>query len=126
MRNSVVLPIFLILTILSACQPDPYRQGRVLYEVHCENCHMEDGKGLFDLIPSLVTSEYLTEKPLDAVCLIRKGLPRNIETRQQMPGNKALNDVEITNLINYLRSLAGMKDEAIKVMDVSKALGQCP
>jgi hypothetical protein len=87
---------------------------------------MEDGKGLFDLIPSLVESDFIIKEPLTAVCLIRKGLPRNVETRQQMPGNEQLNDVEITNLINYLRSLQNEESMAVKVIDVHKALDQCP
>ena len=125
MKNRILL-CFTGIILFSECQPDTYRQGRVLYEVHCENCHMEDGKGLFDLIPSLVESDYITKDPLSAVCLIRKGLPKNRETSQQMPGNAVLNDVEITNLINYLRGLSGERSEAIKVIDVRKELGQCP
>lgn len=125
MKNKVLL-CFAGILLFSKCQPDTYRQGRVLYQVHCENCHMEDGKGLFDLIPSLVNSDFITKKPLDAVCLIRKGLPMNLETRQQMPANTTLNDVEITNLINYLRSLSASGSEAVRVADVREALGQCP
>ena len=87
---------------------------------------MQDGKGLFDLIPSLVESDNITKDPLSAVCLIRKGLPKNVETSQQMPGNTTLNDVEITNLINYLRSLSGVGSIAVKVIDVREALEQCP
>src|SRR5689334_16995399 len=125
MRNKVLL-CFLSLLIFSKCQPDTYRQGRVLYEVHCENCHMEDGKGLFDLIPSLVNPDYITQKPIKAVCLIPNGLPRNKETMQQMPGNLTLNDVENTNLLNYLRSLSNIDAEVIKTIDVKKVLDQCP
>ena len=124
MRSSYLAYVVLCVLIFS-CQPDPYRQGRVLYEVHCSNCHMEDGSGLSKLIPSLAQTEVIMSDPSLLVCLIRKGLPRNAATNQQMPPNTILNDVEITNLINYLRNLYLPEAAAVKVIDVSKHLEEC-
>ena len=50
----------------------------------------------------------------------------NVSTGQEMPGNAQLNEVELTNLINYLRSLYAIKEEAIKVAEVHNWMATCP
>lgn len=85
---------------------------------------MEDGSGLAGLIPSLEKSSITGSDSL--ICLIRNGLKVNPETGQQMPANRALSEVEITNLVNYLRSLYHPDMHAIKVSEVHELLGSCP
>ncbi len=122
--NNIEWLIFICVLIL-ACQPQPYRQGLALYQVHCEQCHMKDGSGLRGLIPSLASSTTIVDSPAGLVCLIRKGLTRNPATGQEMPGNQLLNEVEIANLTNYLRSLYTIDKNAIKVADVANWLKSC-
>ena len=110
---------------INACQPEPYRQGHTLYQYHCENCHMEDGSGLSALIPSLQKSSIIRGHPSELVCLIRYGLPKNLSTGQEMPANTVMNDVELTNLINYLRDAYLEKPVAVKVTEVHQWLEDC-
>lgn len=112
------------LLFIFGCQPDPYKQGRIIYAYHCENCHMEDGSGLEALIPSLAQSEMLKD-PQKLVCLIRTGIPLNFHTRQEMPPNKSLNEVELTNLLNYLGNRYSSKNKVVKVSDVHNWLTSC-
>ena len=86
---------------------------------------MEDGTGLAKIIPSLGSSELLRKSPEGLICLIRNGMPKNEVTGQQMPGNTSLNEVEMANLVNYLREnyLAGA--EAVKTQDVKTCLDNC-
>ena len=86
---------------------------------------MADGSGLSKLIPSLYASKLTLSDPEKLVCLIRKGLPVNQLTRQQMPANVALNDVEMTNLINYLGSKYSSNPQTVQVEAVKKMLAGC-
>lgn len=112
---------FLIVT----CNRNPYKQGKELYGIHCEQCHMADGSGLVRLIPDLSNSELITGKPDALICLIRKGISLNPETQQEMPPNPSLNEVELANLTNYLRTIYTDTEEAIKVTDVTLWLKTC-
>ncbi len=87
---------------------------------------MEDGSGLSKLIPSLEKSALFDSKPEALVCLLRNGLEKNPETGQEMPGNILLNDVEMTNLVNYLRSIYAADPVPVKVSEVNEWLESCP
>jgi mono/diheme cytochrome c family protein len=110
---------------LAGCRETPYRQGQDLYIIHCEHCHMKDGSGLAKLIPALDASKLTLSDPGKLVCLIRKGLPVNQQTGQQMPPNTSLNDVEMTNLINFLGSKYSSNTQTVQVKAVKKLLGAC-
>lgn len=111
--------------MLENCHRQPYEQGQVLYTYYCSNCHMEDGSGLGRLIPPLTTSGLRLSDPASLVCLIRKGLPRNPQTGQQMPENVALSDAEMTNLINFLGLKYGDKSQTVQIQEVQKWMEAC-
>jgi len=119
-----LLTIFLLLFI-GGCQPEPYSQGEVLYKYHCENCHMEDGSGLGKLIPRLDSSRLTLSDPAKLVCLIHNGLPVNKMTGQKMPANLKLNEVEMTNLVNFLGSKYAANPQTVIVTDIKKMLAGC-
>ena len=97
------LLVLLIGVFTSGCDTNPYKQGAMLYQTQCANCHMPDGEGLARLIPSLDSSEILKKGDgRKLICLIRRGVPKNPHTNQQMLPNRAMNAVELTNLTNYL------------------------
>lgn len=112
-------------SIITGCKGNPYRQGQVLYSTHCENCHMVDGSGLGKLIPSLDASKLTLSDPAKLVCLIRKGLPVNKQTGQQMHANTVLNDVEMTNLINFLGSKYSSNPQTVQVEAVKMWMDAC-
>lgn len=86
---------------------------------------MEDGSGLAKLIPSLDKSRLTLSTPEKLVCLIRNGLPVNQLTGQQMPANTALNEVEMTNLINFLGAKYALKPQTVQAPEVKKMLAGC-
>ena len=86
---------------------------------------MEDGSGLKGLIPSL-ENEFANGLQADKlVCLVRKGIAKNPQTGQEMPPNKTLNEVELTNLLNYLGHRFSSKNKVVKVSDVHNWLENC-
>ena len=124
MRNFFI-SVLVFLLLMTGCKENPYRQGETLYRFHCESCHMEDGSGLVNLIPSLDKSKLTLSDPEKLVCLIRKGLPLNVKTGQKMPSNTTLNDVEMTNLINYLGYKYSSSTQTVQVQEVKKWMGNC-
>jgi len=85
---------------------------------------MEDGSGLPGLIPSLESYSWDVETD-SLVCLIRNGLPQNPATGQSMPPNQMINEVEIANLLNYLRSLYSKNASPITVKEVQTSSESC-
>jgi len=66
---------------------------------------MEDGSGLGKQIPSLQRYDYSDQNLPKLYCMIRHGINADSigEIMQAMPAQPKMNDVEMLNLINYLR-----------------------
>ena len=112
--NRLVFLIFFTLPLLvwQCGQRQPYRQGEILYQNFCTNCHMDNGSGLKGLIPPLAQADYVAADPAGMACIIRYGLQDTIMVNdtlynQPMAGIKQLTDFEITNIINYINHAWG-------------------
>lgn len=86
---------------------------------------MEDGSGLVKLIPSLDSSDLFRSIPEDLICLIRHGIVKNELTGQEMTGNTELNEVEMANLVNYLRQEYASVTKAVTTEEVKTCLASC-
>ena len=105
-------------------------QTALLYQQNCGNCHMTDGQGLKSLFPPLANSDYLTEFETKLPCIIRHGMQGEIEVNgkmynQVMPGNTNLTDVDITNLVNYIRNEWGNTHPRMNLNQVKEYLNNC-
>lgn len=124
--------LLLLLPIFTACQSaQQYGDGQQLYTRHCANCHSDDGTGLEGLIPPLKAADMLQQGGAEVACWIRKGLNGKIfvngrEYEGEMPANKDLTEIEITNILNYINNSWGNQREFIAVDAVEKALNDCP
>ncbi len=123
---------FLAIAILliTSCDYQPYKQGKNLYNFYCATCHMDDGTGLKGLYPPLAGADYLANNQSNLACIIRYGLSDTISVNQKtynqaMPGVKDLNEVQITNVINYINHAWGNKLQHVKVDDIQKSLVDC-
>ena len=125
MRIKILFVFTIIVTICFACQSNPYKQGKVLYDFHCGGCHSEDGSGLARLIPALDTTSEYFHNAGKLVCLIRIGLPLNQQTGQQMPANKALSETELTNLLNYLGHRFQRKEQWVNFNEIRRLAASC-
>jgi len=119
-----------IIVLLISCDYQPYKQGRNLYNFYCATCHMDDGSGLKGLYPPLAGADYLANNQTNLACIIRYGLSDSISVNQKnynqaMPGVKDLNEVQITNVINYINHAWGNKLQHVKVEDIRKSLIDC-
>ena len=130
------ITIFALLTFTTAatfiaCDENPYKQGRVLYEVNCGNCHGLNGEGLGELIPPLVKADYLIQHKTEIPCMIIKGIKGEITVNNKkygtnvMPPNDKLTDFEITNILNYINASWGNNKEFIILNNVRDNLKNC-
>ena len=113
-----------------ACNVNPYQEGQRLYKIHCENCHMQDGKGLRGLIPPLAKSDYLSNYKEQIPCIIRNGIQGEIIVNDttyntEMAGIPELSDVQINNIINYINFAWNNDLEASNVKDIKRYLKNC-
>jgi len=100
------------LLFLLSCEETKYAQGKKLYTIACESCHMEDGQGLQGIIPPLAQADYLREHQEDLVSIITKGIADTIMVNgilyaQPMEGISTLTPVQTTNIINYINTAWG-------------------
>lgn len=118
------------LCLISACQPNPYKQGERLYKTNCANCHMDNGEGLGALIPPLAGADYLEKNREKLPCLLRHGIKDSIVVNgkiyvEAMPGVATLSDVQIANILNYVGTTWGNDIAPYRLGEIQKHLGNC-
>ena len=105
-------------------------QGKQLYQIHCANCHGDDGKGLGKLIPPLAKADYFLNDLDRAMCISRNGikgsmLVNEVEYNQQMPDHKDLTPLEIAEIITYASNSWGNVSGLTEVKQVEAVLAKC-
>ena len=105
---------------------DQYSQGKRIYSTLCSNCHGDDGHGLKKLIPSIITSNTITD-PQKLVCTIKNGINADsLDTRLSvMPSHKKLKAAELTNLINYINAEFRKESKYFKISEVERWMSSC-
>ncbi len=109
--KKILIPL---LFIISACGDNKevnYEQylvnGEISYKSQCANCHGLKGEGLKQLYPAINKSLVLKDTQ-KLICLIRNGgtiknTQNSIEYDQVMPANNTLYDIDVAELVTYLR-----------------------
>jgi mono/diheme cytochrome c family protein len=115
--------------LLAACNQQ-YPQGQRIYEAYCANCHMADGSGLGRVIPPLAGADYLSLQRQNVPCVIRYGskgglVVNGIAYKEPMPSARNLNEVELSNLINYINTAWNNDLPETSPVEVKAALEQC-
>lgn len=128
MRNSLWLLSFFLLAL--SCQSNRHKQGERLYMANCAACHGVQGEGLKTLYPPLKNSDYYDMHAENIVCIIRNGLRETITVngtifKMEMIGVPSLNEVEITNLVNYMNQLWYPDQEYLSLQATKQKLDRC-
>jgi mono/diheme cytochrome c family protein len=122
--------LFISLLAIAACQPNPYRDGAVGYKKACGNCHMENGEGFNNLVPPLAQSDFLKTNREHLPCILKNGIEDTIVVNgktysEKMWGIAKINDVEITNILNYVNHSWGNDNGVYKLKEVQEMLEKC-
>ncbi|MCB0558263.1 MAG: cytochrome c [Lewinellaceae bacterium] len=130
MRFNLILFLFFLSFILANCESQPHRQGEILYQNFCANCHMDDGSGLAGNIPPLAQSDYVRQNQGQLACIIRYGMEGAIvvngKTYQNpMAGIPQLSEFEIANIVNYINQAWENDYGYLQLKAVREALEKC-
>ena len=103
--------------------------GEAGYKANCAQCHGENGEGIKSLVPPLNHSDF-GAKNLDSIpCWLKFGLnhPITVGTtvydQPMYPGN--LDEVQISNIINFMASEYFGIDKRVSPQWVSERLKGC-
>jgi mono/diheme cytochrome c family protein len=139
LKNKLLFCLFLSASFaLSNCDGDAntYKQGKILYDRYCSNCHMEDGAGLKGLIPPLAKADYLSIHRAELPCILLRGQQGKIVVNgveygnQEMPPikrltNDPLTDFEIANILNYVSTSMQNNEKIWTIDEVRAGLSTC-
>ena len=117
------------LSLSTSCNDQTYLQGSRLYTFHCAQCHMEDGSGLQNVIPSIQQSEYFDSMIDSLPCLMRHGKANYVTADSaiiSMPVNYKLTEYEINNIINHILSAWHPDRPSLSIKHTQDALNECP
>ncbi|MVM29536.1 c-type cytochrome [Spirosoma sp. HMF4905] len=102
--------------------------GQLIYEQNCLTCHQANGSGVPNLNPPLRGTDWVLGDKTRLINVLLKGLQgQEIEGDMYdnaMPAHDFLTDVQIADVLTYIRSSFGNKADAITADEVKIARGK--
>lgn len=126
----IILTFFACLTVSfstaqskkPAAKPAPKPAGQLVYEQNCLTCHQANGSGVPNLNPPLRETDWVLGDKTRLINVVLKGLQgQEIEGDvydNAMPAHDFLTDVQIADVLTYIRSSFGNKASAITAEEV--------
>lgn len=102
------------------------KQGEKLYQTHCQDCHMADGKGKGDIWPPLAGNRAITmPEPINAIRMVLNGgfapsTHGNPRPYGMPPYGPLLTDPEVAALVSYIRQAWGNGGPGRPLVDPSE------
>lgn len=90
------------------------KRGKEVYTLFCQNCHMEDGKGMPEINPPVAKADYIKKPAKILIGVILDGQSGEVvvngkKYNAMMPPQPYLTDVQIADVLNYVRNSWGNK-----------------
>jgi mono/diheme cytochrome c family protein len=111
----VTLGIFLLSSFVpNQSLSESIKRGKEVYTLYCQSCHMEDGKGTPDINPPVAKADYLKKPAKTLIGVILDGQSGEVVVNGKkynaiMPAQPYLTDVQIADVLNYIRNNWGNK-----------------
>ncbi len=111
----VTLGIFLLSSFVpNQSLSESIKRGKEAYTLYCQSCHMEDGKGTPDINPPVAKADYLRKPSKTLINVILKGQSGEVVVNGKkynalMPAQDYLTDIQIADVLNYVRNSWGNK-----------------
>lgn len=103
------------------------KRGKEVYTLYCQNCHLEDGKGMAGINPPVAKADYM-KKPADSLInVILKGQSGEVMVNGNkynvpMPSQEYLTDEQIADVLNYSKNSWGNKIPGVITPTMVKSL----
>jgi len=99
--------------------------GKIIYNNQCLSCHQHDGSGVPNMYPPLQKSDWVNGDKNKLINVVLKGLQGEIEVNgeyynQAMPKHDSLTDIQVAQVLTYIRKNFGNNSSAIKPAEVKK------
>jgi mono/diheme cytochrome c family protein len=89
------------------------QQGATLYLDNCGGCHQARGRGISGVVPPLAgNGSVVAADPSDVINVVLGGSPKHGDYTAMPPFATSLNDVQIAQITNYLRTSWGNSAQA--------------
>jgi mono/diheme cytochrome c family protein len=98
-------------------------RGKDIYTAQCITCHLEQGEGIEGVYPPLAKADYLMADKKRSIQQVLYGLTGEIKVKGVtydgvMGGFEGLSDVEVSDVLNYVRNSFGNKGAAVTPEEV--------
>jgi nitrite reductase (NO-forming) len=130
-KNITLFLILAAILLLSSFLPDQklnesIKRGKDVYAIYCQNCHMEDGKGMPEINPPVAHADYLKKPAKTLIGVILFGQSGEVVVNGKkynaiMPAQEYLTDMQIADVLNYIRNSWGNKIPGIITPAMVKA-----
>lgn len=89
-------------------------RGKEVYGIYCQNCHMEDGKGMMEINPPLAKADFMKKPAKNLIDVILKGSTASLTINGKkyngaMPAQDYLTDEQIADVLNFAKNSWGNK-----------------
>ena len=111
----ITLGIFLLSSFVpNQALSESIKRGKEVYTLYCQSCHMEDGKGTPDINPPVAKADYLKKPAKTLIDVILKGQSGEVIVNGKkynalMAAQDYLTDIQIADVLNYVRNSWGNK-----------------
>lgn len=90
------------------------KRGKEVYTISCQNCHMEDGMGVPGVNPPVAKADYMKKPVSTLIHVILKGQSGEVTVNGKkynlpMPAQEYLTDIQIADVLNYIKNSWGNK-----------------
>jgi mono/diheme cytochrome c family protein len=131
MKNGILLLIVSIAIAFSFAQPPQdglkasIERGKTVYNNNCLACHQVNGSGVPGMNPPLKKTKYVMGDKKKLINIVLKGLDEEIVVNDEtysnvMPPVNYLSDLEIADVLTYVRNSFGNKASQVKEAEVKK------
>jgi mono/diheme cytochrome c family protein len=101
-------------------------RGKAIYAKQCLACHQADGGGVPNLNPPLIQTQWVLGDKKSLIKWVLKGSAGKVEIdgetfHNTMPPQAYLTDVQIADVLTYIRASFGNKASAVQPSEVKAA-----
>jgi len=101
-------------------------RGQKVYSTYCLACHQADGKGVPNMYPPLLRSDYVSGDKKRLIGIVLNGMQGEIEVDGEvynnvMASHDFLKDDQVADVLTYVRNSFGNKLPAVTIAEVKAA-----